>query len=207
MEAQMICEIGDVKPTIPHNVSNAMAAAALALSIDVPHAVIQKALQDFRPGRHRIETVLEKDSITWVDDSKATNPHAAIASLNSHLSVVWIAGGLAKGADMESLVQRCKGRIKAAILMGQDSVLIENALEKHAPEIPRVKVETPSGYEKGKADNSLMEQVVTHALAFATSGDSVVLAPACASMDQFVSYADRGDRFAAAVRKLVGHAN
>jgi UDP-N-acetylmuramoylalanine--D-glutamate ligase len=207
MEAQMICEIGDVKPTIPHNVSNAMAAAALALSIDVPHAVIQKALQDFRPGRHRIETVLEKDSITWVDDSKATNPHAATASLNSHLSVVWIAGGLAKGADMESLVQRCKGRIKAAVLMGQDSVLIENALEKFAPEIPRVKVETPSGYEKGKADNSLMEQVVTHALAFATSGDSVVLAPACASMDQFVSYADRGDRFSAAVRKLVGHAN
>jgi UDP-N-acetylmuramoylalanine--D-glutamate ligase len=207
MEAQMICEISDVKPTIPHNVSNAMAAAALARSIDVPHAVIQKALQDFRPGRHRIELILEKDSITWVDDSKATNPHSAIASLNSHLSVVWIAGGLAKGADMGSLVQRCKGRMKAAILIGQDSVLIESALQKFAPEVPRVKVESPNGYMKGQADNSLMEQVVTHALAFATSGDSVVLAPACASMDQFVSYADRGDRFAAAVKKLVAHAN
>ena len=207
MEAQMICEISDVKPTIPHNVSNAMAAAALARSIDVPHSVIQKALQDFRPGRHRIEVILEKDSITWVDDSKATNPHSAIASLNSHLSVVWIAGGLAKGADMESLVQRCKGRMKAAILIGQDSVLIESALLKFAPEVPRVKVESPSGYIKGQADNSLMEQVVTHALTFASSGDSVVLAPACASMDQFVSYADRGDRFAAAVKKLVAHAN
>jgi UDP-N-acetylmuramoylalanine--D-glutamate ligase len=184
-----------------------MAAAALARSIDVPHAVIQKALQDFRPGRHRIELILEKDSITWVDDSKATNPHSAIASLNSHLSVVWIAGGLAKGADMESLVQRCKGRMKAAILIGQDSVLIESALQKFAPEVPRIKVEPPSGYIKGQADNSLMEQVVTHALTFATSGDSVVLAPACASMDQFVSYADRGERFAAAVKKLVAHAN
>jgi UDP-N-acetylmuramoylalanine--D-glutamate ligase len=178
----------------------------LALSIDVSHEVIQKALQDFRPGRHRLELILEKDSIAWVDDSKATNPHAAIASLNSHLSVVWIAGGLTKGADMEALIQRCKGRIKAAILIGQDSVLLENALQKFAPEVPRVKVETPRGYLKGQADNSLMEQVVTQALKFATSGDSVVLAPACASMDQFISYADRGDRFAAAVKKLVSHA-
>jgi UDP-N-acetylmuramoylalanine--D-glutamate ligase len=207
MLAEMICEISDVKPTIPHNVSNAMAAAALARSIDVPHAVIQKALQGFTPGRHRIELVLEKDSITWVDDSKATNPHSAIASINSHLSVVWIAGGLAKGADMEAIVQRCKGRMKAAILIGEDSDLIEKALQKFAPQVPRVKINTPSGYVKGQKDNSLMEQVVTQGLAFATSGDTVLLAPACASMDQFVSYADRGDRFAAAVKKLVSHAN
>jgi len=207
MQAEMICEINDVKPTIPHNVSNAMAAAALALSIDVPHAIIQKALQVFRPGRHRIELVSEKDGITWVDDSKATNPHSAIASINSHLSVVWIAGGLAKGADMEEIVQRCKGRMKAAILIGTDSDLIEKALQKFAPEIPRVKINTPSGYLKGQADNSLMELVVTQGLAFASSGDTVLLAPACASMDQFISYADRGDRFAAAVKKLVSHAN
>ena len=207
MQAEMICEINDVKPTIPHNVSNAMAAAALALSIDIPHNVIQKALQEFRPGRHRIEIILENDSISWVDDSKATNPHAAIASLNSHLSVIWIAGGLAKGADMEGLVQRCKKRIKAVILIGEDSELIEGALQKFAPEVPRVRVESPGSYVKGQTDNSLMEQVVTQALTFATSGDTVLLAPACASMDQFVSYADRGDRFAAAVKKLVSHAN
>lgn len=206
MEAEMICEINDVKPTIPHNVSNAMAAAALALSIDVPHKVIQKALQEFRPGKHRIEIILENDSIFWIDDSKATNPHAAIASLNSHLSVIWIAGGLAKGADMEGLVQRCKNRIKAVILIGEDSDLIERALQKFAPDVPRVKIESPSSYVKGQADNSLMEEVVTKALTFATAGDSVLLAPACASMDQFVSYADRGDRFAAAVKKLVSHA-
>ena len=207
MEAEMICEINDVKPTIPHNVSNAMAAAALSLSIDVPHKVIQMALQEFRPGKHRIEIILENDSISWIDDSKATNPHAAIASLNSHLSVIWIAGGLAKGADMEGLVQRCKKRMKAVILIGEDSDLIERALQKFAPEVPRVKVESPSSYVKGQPDNSLMEEVVTKALTFATSGDSVLLAPACASMDQFVSYADRGDRFATAVKKLVSHAN
>ena len=206
MEAEMICEINDVKPTIPHNVSNAMAAAALALSIDVPHKVIQRALQEFRPGKHRIEIILENDAVSWIDDSKATNPHAAIASLNSHLSVIWIAGGLAKGADMEGLVQRCKKRIKAVILIGKDSDLIERALQKFAPDVPRVKIEAPSSYVKGQADNSLMEEVVTKALTFATAGDSVLLAPACASMDQFVSYADRGDRFAAAVKKLVSHA-
>ena len=207
MEAEMICEINDVKPTIPHNVSNAMAAAALALSIDVPHKVIQKALQDFRPGKHRIEIILENDSVSWIDDSKATNPHAAIASLNSHLSVIWIAGGLSKGADIEGLVHRCKSRMKAVILIGEDSDLIERALEKFAPEVPRVKVDSPISYVKGQSDNSLMEEVVTKALTFATSGDTVLLAPACASMDQFVSYADRGDRFAAAVKKLVPHAN
>jgi UDP-N-acetylmuramoylalanine--D-glutamate ligase len=207
MQAEMICEISDVKPTIPHNVSNAMAAAALARSIKVPHAVIQKALQGFRPGRHRIELILEKDGISWVDDSKATNPHSAMASINSHLSVVWIAGGLAKGADMEAIVQRCKGRMKAAILIGEDSDLIEKALQKFAPQVPRVKITAPSAYIKGQADNSLMEQVVIQGLAFATSGDAVLLSPACASMDQFLSYADRGDRFAAAVKKLVLHAN
>lgn len=204
-QASMICELSDIKPTVPHNVSNALAAAALARSIDIPHETIQKALQEFRPGRHRIETVFESGSISWVDDSKATNPHAAAASLMSHLSVVWIAGGLAKGADMNAMVERCKGRIKAAILIGADRQLISDALRKFAPEIPQLLVDAPADYLKGGQSNGLMEAAVKAALTCATAGDTVLMAPACASMDQFISYADRGDRFAAAVKKLVAH--
>ena len=205
LEAAMICELKDITPTVPHNVSNALAAAALARTVDVSHEHIQKALQEFKPGRHRIETVYESNSISWTNDSKATNPHAASASLMSHLSVVWIAGGLAKGADMSSLVQRCKGRIKAAILIGADRQLIEDALQEHAPDIPRILLDAPADYARGGDSNALMEAVVSQAAKLVAPGDTVLMAPACASMDQFISYADRGDRFAAAVRKVVAH--
>jgi UDP-N-acetylmuramoylalanine--D-glutamate ligase len=205
LEAAMICELKDITPTVPHNVSNALAAAALARSVDVSHELIQKGLQDFRPGRHRLETVYENNSITWIDDSKATNPHAATASLMSHLSVIWIAGGLAKGADMNSVVQRCKSRIKGVILIGADRQLIEEALIKFAPDVPRILVDTPAGYSRGGESNALMEEVVVQANKLAGPGDVVLMAPACASMDQFISYADRGDRFAAAVHKVVAH--
>ena len=205
LEAAMICELKDITPTVPHNVSNALAAAALARTVDVSHEHIQKALQEFKPGRHRIETVYASNLVSWVNDSKATNPHAASASLMSHLSVVWIAGGLAKGAEMSSLVQRCKGRIKAAILIGADRQLIEDALQEYAPDIPRVLVDAPADYTRGGDSNSLMEAVVSQAATLVAPGDTVLMAPACASMDQFISYADRGDRFAAAVRKVVTH--
>ena len=206
-QASMICELVDVKPTVPHNISNALAAAALARSVNISHQLIQKALREFHPGRHRIETIFESDSISWVDDSKATNPHAATASLISHLSVVWIAGGLAKGADMRYMIQRCKNRMKAVILIGSDRDLIEQALIEFAPEIQRVKIDPPSNYIRGSDSNLFMENVVSQAAKFATAGDTVLLAPACASMDQFTSYADRGNRFAAAVNKLVAHEN
>ena len=204
-QASMICELVDIVPTAPHNVSNALAATGLARAINVSHEDIQKALQAFRPGRHRIELIHDAEGIAWIDDSKATNPHATAASLMSHLSVVWIAGGLAKGADMESLIQRCAPRIKAAILIGEDRGLIETALIKFAPTVPRILIDAPSDYTRGGESNSLMEQVVSAASKHAESGDAVLLAPACASMDQFISYADRGDRFAAAVRKVIAH--
>ncbi len=204
-EAAMICELVDIVPTVPHNVSNALAAAAMARAINVSHEDIQRALKAFRPGRHRIETIHESDGVTWVDDSKATNPHAAAASLMSHLSVVWIAGGLAKGADIEPVVQRCAPRIKAALLIGADRWLIEAALIKHAPNVPRVLIDTPADYQRAGSSNSFMESVVAEAAKHVSAGDTVLLAPGCASMDQFISYADRGDRFAAAVRKVIAH--
>ncbi|MBF8252005.1 MAG: UDP-N-acetylmuramoylalanine--D-glutamate ligase [Actinobacteria bacterium] len=200
-EASMIAALKDIQPTLPHSVLNALAAAALARSVHVSYADIQSALIDFHPGRHRIESILNSDGVSWIDDSKATNPHAASASIMSHLSVVWIAGGLAKGADMDWLVERTKNRIKAVILIGQDQKLIESALLKIAPAIPIVKIDIE--HTKGESSNLLMEGVVKAAQKFVVSGDTVLLAPACASMDQFISYADRGDRFAAAVRKLV----
>lgn len=205
LEAAMICELKDISPTVPHNVSNALAAAALARTVDVSHEHIQKALQEFKPGRHRIETVYENNLVSWINDSKATNPHAASASLMSHLSVIWIAGGLAKGADMGWLIQRCKGRIKVAILIGADHQLIEAALLELAPEVPRIIVDQPTEYIRGGDSNALMEAVVSEAAKLMAPGDTVLLAPACASMDQFITYADRGDRFAAAVRKVVAH--
>ena len=202
-EAAMICELTEIKPTVPHNVSNALAAAGLARAAGVNHESIRSALAAFTPGRPRIEEVLSAGGITWIDDSKATNPHADSASIMSALSVVWIAGGLAKGARMDELVKRCSKRIKAAVLIGEDKSLIAQALRENAPHVAILEIQTPAQYHVGSAENSLMEDVVAAARDFAVEGDTVLLAPACASMDQFVNYADRGDRFAQAVKKVI----
>ena len=202
-EAAMLAEVIDVKPTVPHNVANALAAAGLVRALGVSPEAIRSALQNFSLGRHRIEEVANVNGVSWVNDSKATNPHATAASLNSSLSSIWIAGGLAKGAQMEELIVKCKSRIKVAILIGTDRELIAQELRSQAPEIEIVLVDAPAGYHRGGTDNSLMEAVVHAAAERAKPGDRVLLAPACASMDQFISYSDRGDRFAAAVKKVV----
>ena len=204
-EAAMIAAITDIQPTLPHSISNALAAAGLARSVGVPHQMIQSALRNFRPGRHRIELIREANGAMWIDDSKATNPHAASASIKSHLSVIWIAGGLAKGADMSDLIRTCAKRIKFAILIGADRDLIESAFLKFSPQTPRVMIDADADYTRGGLSNSLMERIVTTAASYVEAGDTVLMAPACASMDQCVSYADRGDRFAEAVKKLVHH--
>lgn len=202
-EAAMISELNEVQPTVPHNVSNALAAAGLARTVGVSHEAIRDAITAFTPGRHRIETVLEKDGITWINDSKATNPHAASASIMSALSVIWVAGGLAKGATMGELVDRVKSRVRIAILIGEDRELIARELQERAPHIEIIRIDTPSEYSKGAENNALMETVIRQAHERAISGDTVLLAPACASMDQFISYSDRGDRFRAAVETVV----
>jgi UDP-N-acetylmuramoylalanine--D-glutamate ligase len=202
-EAAMFAEIGEIVPTVPHNVSNALAAAGLARTVGVGHEAIRSALTAFRPGSHRIEVVAEADGITWIDDSKATNPHAATASILSALSVIWIAGGLAKGADVNALVARAHPRMKLALLIGTDRDLFEAALREHAPHVQVIAMDPPADYQRGGESNSFMDAIVATAQSHAVAGDTVLLAPACASMDQFLSYADRGDRFAQAVRKAL----
>jgi UDP-N-acetylmuramoylalanine--D-glutamate ligase len=204
MEAAMFCELSEVKPTAPHSVSNALAAAGLARAIGIEHEVIREAIAKFRPGRHRIELVLEQDGIRWIDDSKATNPHAAQASVMSELSVVWIAGGLAKGAEMTDLIAKVGSRLRAAILIGTDRELIAHELQTNFPNVSIVRVDPKPGHDRSSVENDFMNQIVSEARSLAREGDAVLLAPACASMDQFLSYGDRGDRFAKSVREIVG---
>jgi UDP-N-acetylmuramoylalanine--D-glutamate ligase len=204
MEAAMFCELSEVQPTAPHSVSNALAAAGLARAIGIDHEVIRTAIKKFRPGRHRIELVLAQDGIRWIDDSKATNPHAAQASLMSELSVVWIAGGLAKGAEMSELIAQVGSRLRGVVLIGTDRELIAHELESKFPNVALIRVDPKPGHDRSAPDNEFMNQIVTEARLIAQNGDAVLLAPACASMDQFVSYGDRGDRFAKSVREIVG---
>ena len=196
-QANEIAELVDITPTAPHNVLNALAASALVLSIGINYEAIKLGLRNFSPDHHRMELVLSKNEINWIDDSKATNPHAAAASLLSYFQIIWIAGGLAKGASMDELVSRCAKRIKSVILIGQDRELISDAFAKFSPatEIIRVDQSTDS--------KQLMNDVVMQAIKLAKPGDTVLLAPACASMDQFDSYVERGELFAQAVKAQV----
>ncbi len=191
----------------PVGVLDALAAAALARSVDVPADAIADALSTFHVGPHRAAVIAEVDGVTYVDDSKATNPHAAHASIAAYPRVVWIAGGLLKGASVDDLVSQVANRLVGAVLIGRDRALVAHALSRHAPDVPVVEVVTGEDSEVPDTNESdmtrvvaLMTDVVAAARRLARPGDTVLLAPAGASFDQFSSYAERGDAFAAAVR-------
>nr|WP_227464829.1 UDP-N-acetylmuramoyl-L-alanine--D-glutamate ligase [Nocardioides lijunqiniae] len=197
--AAELCTVGDLASDAPHFVQNALAAAALARAHGVSQAAVRDGLRGFRPDGHRIALVAEHDGVRWVDDSKATNPHAAQSSLLAYDPVVWVAGGLAKGARFDDLVLAARDRLKGVVLIGRDRQVIAEALSRHAPDVRVIAVD---GGETGTQDDgrALMGRVVDAAAGLAGAGDTVLLAPGCASMDQFTSYAARGDAFAAAVR-------
>ena len=180
-----------------HVVADVLAASALARAAGASVLDIRTALADFRLDPHRIEAVASFGDILWIDDSKATNAHAAEASLVSFPSVVWIVGGLLKGVDIGALVAAQLGRLRAAILIGSDRSALREAFRRHAPLLTVVEVE-PTETE------GVMPQVVRHAATLAQAGDVVLLAPAAASMDQFADYAERGRAFAAAVEEYLG---
>jgi UDP-N-acetylmuramoylalanine--D-glutamate ligase len=181
----------------PHLVADVLAAAALARSFDVAPAVIRQALRTFELDHHRTEVIATVDGILWIDDSKATNPHAAEASLRAHPSVVWIVGGLLKGVDIDELVRSQAGRLSAAVIIGVDRSALRSAFERHAPQLPVFEVDTDETKE-------VMPAAVRLSAAVAKTGDVVLLAPAAASMDQFVDYGDRGRQFTEAVRDHLG---
>jgi UDP-N-acetylmuramoylalanine--D-glutamate ligase len=194
--AAELCTLSDLATSAPHYVANALAAAALARSHGVSTGAVQQALRAFRPDGHRIAEVAVLDGVTWIDDSKATNPHAALASLQGYDPVVWVAGGLAKGARFDDLVAGVRDRLRGVVLLGRDAEVIREALSRHAPDVPVIDV--APGETAGEGP---MDRVVVAAATLAHPGDTVLLAPGCASMDMFANYGARGDAFAEAVQR------
>ncbi|MCU1425546.1 MAG: UDP-N-acetylmuramoyl-L-alanine--D-glutamate ligase [Microbacteriaceae bacterium] len=187
----------------PHSIANVLAASALVRAYGVSAEVIRASLATFQIDHHRTETVATRAGVVWVDDSKATNPHAADAALRSLPSVVWVVGGLLKGVDVNDLVARHVPRLTGAVIIGVDREELRKAFARHAPGLPVFEVESTDTEE-------VMRDAVRLAAGLAHPGDTVLLAPAAASMDQFTDYADRGRRFAAAVLDHLarnGHGN
>ena len=200
LELTTIDELTGVGLAAPHIVANILAAAALARSFGVTPADIRQALLGFALDAHRIQLVLTAGGVGWVNDSKATNPHAADASLRAYPSVVWILGGLLKGVDVGELVSRHADRLRGAVIIGIDRVAVRAAFQRHAPEVPVFEVQADD-------TEDVMTEAVELASALAASGDVVLLAPAAASMDQFADYAERGRRFTEAVQQRWGGLN
>jgi UDP-N-acetylmuramoylalanine--D-glutamate ligase len=197
-EALELASMADLNENIivsPHLMANIAAAASLVRAAGLQPAEIANGLKAFQLDHHRIELVKRQDGIDWVDDSKATNPHAAAAALSSFDSVVWVVGGLLKGVDISNLVAKYSSRLKAAIVIGVDRAPVLEALAQHSPNTLVHEITVP--------DAEVMTQVVRIAKEIAVSGDVVLLAPAAASMDQFKDYAHRGEQFAEAIRKEV----
>lgn len=190
-----LAPVAEVRPVGPHNVANALAAAALASAYGVKPEDVRTGLTAFTPPAHRVELITEHDGVRYINDSKATNTHAALGSLGAFDSVVWIAGGLLHGAEVDDLVAESAGRLRGAVLIGADQDVFATALARHAPDVPVHRV--------GSGDDDPMLTAVRVANAMASPGDVVLLAPAAKSHDLFASYIHRGTAFAEAVRDVL----
>ena len=190
-----LAKVSDVHPYAPHNIANAAAAAALARSVGVKPQAVAEGLRNLNLAGHRIQRIAEADGVVWVDDSKATNPHAANSAMSAYPSFVWIAGGQAKGTTFDDLVARYRDRMRGAVVIGVDRQLIAETLARHAPDVPVRVLDNPH--------TDVMDEVVALAGAMAQPGDTVLLSPGCASLDMFDGYAARGERFAEAVERYL----
>ncbi|HET9540206.1 MAG TPA: UDP-N-acetylmuramoyl-L-alanine--D-glutamate ligase, partial [Candidatus Limnocylindria bacterium] len=185
----------EVRPVGPHNVANALAAAALARAYGVSPEAVRAGLNAYQPPAHRVELIAESGGVRYVNDSKATNTHAAHGSLGAFESVVWVAGGLLHGAEVDDLVEAAAHRLRGVVLIGTDQDVFAAALARHAPDVPVHRVSS--------RDDDPMLTAVRAANAMASDGDVVLLAPAAKSHDLFASYVHRGTAFAGAVRDVL----
>jgi UDP-N-acetylmuramoylalanine--D-glutamate ligase len=180
-----IVEVGTIRLVGPHNLENVLAASLAALEWGVHPEVIGAAVAAFSPLAHRSTLIGEIDGVRYIDDSKATNPHATLSALRGLERVVLIAGGRAKGLDLAALAEQAH-RLVGVVAMGEAAGELEGLFAE------RVRFATATW----------IEEAVETAAGWAAAGDTVLLSPACSSLDQYASYAERGDRFVAAVRRL-----
>jgi len=197
LEITTVAELAGRGLSAPHIVANILAAAALARAAGVSVEAVRDTLISFGLDAHRIQLVARSLEVEWIDDSKATNPHAADASLAAYRSVVWIVGGLLKGVSIDRLVERHADHLRGAVVIGLDRAEVLQAFERHAPSLTVIEV--------AEAETELvMPEAVRRAAELAQAGDTVLLAPAAASMDQFTDYGHRGRLFQAAVEAQLG---
>uniref|UniRef100_UPI004048984B UDP-N-acetylmuramoyl-L-alanine--D-glutamate ligase n=1 Tax=Aquiluna sp. TaxID=2053504 RepID=UPI004048984B len=190
-----VCEIADIEQissASSHLLANAAAAATIARACGVEPIYVKKALRSFQLAPHRAQFLGQVGQVRFVNDSKATNAHAAEASLGASESVVWILGGLLKGVNPEPLIIRHGAKLRGVVLLGAETELLEGLFSEHLPALPVVLA----------AKNDPMGSAVQSAFEISKPGDTVLLAPMAASMDQFLDYAERGDKFVEAARKL-----
>jgi len=199
-------QIGEIVPR--HTAANAAAAAALTRAYGVEPEAIAQGLSGFDAGDHRIQAVARKNDILWINDSKATNPHAADASLAAFTRVVWIAGGLSKGVEYDELIAKHAHRLAKVLLIGTDTAGLVEALAAKAPQVEVINITAQALAADGIAPSGtqVMTRAVHKAAEVAQPGDTVLMAPAAASMDQFSSYAQRGNAFISAVSDLMDRA-
>ncbi|WP_408931172.1 UDP-N-acetylmuramoyl-L-alanine--D-glutamate ligase [Corynebacterium sp. YSMAA1_1_D6] len=195
MRATVIDDVTTIRPAGMAGVLDAAAAAAMAALAGAQAESITAGLESYVVAGHRGEIVLEQGGVTYIDNSKATNPHAAEVAMRGLNSVVWVAGGQLKGADVTDLLRTHAARLKAAVLVGVDKHVLARALDDAAPHVPVILVDShdPAG---------AMEEAVSAAVQHADAGDTVLLAPAAASLDMYTGMSQRGDLFAAAARRL-----
>ena len=185
-------ELSHIGPVSDQLRANVAAAAALARAAAVPPQAIRRAITTFKLSPHRNQLVAEIGGVFFVNDSKATNSHAANSSLSAYDSVVWIVGGLFKGVNPAELIKKHGTRLRAAVLIGSET---EQLAKLFSELLPDTAISVVSG-------DSVMRDAVLAAQTLAEPGDTVLLAPAAASMDQFRDYADRGESFVRAVGEL-----